>query len=77
MSCRVATHRMYGVTHYNSIVTQLQLNQNKSFSTTMQLHYNCIHDVMLTSLIIIHILKYDIWHYEDFWTFKKVFFSKY
>jgi hypothetical protein len=34
----------------------------------MQLHYNYTHDVMLMSLIIIHILKYDMWHYEDFGT---------
>jgi hypothetical protein len=50
------------------ITTQLQLSQNNSFSTTRQLHYNYTHDVMLTSLIVIHILKYDMWHYEGFWT---------
>jgi hypothetical protein len=33
------------------IATQLQFNQNKSFSTTMQLHYNYTLDVMLMSLI--------------------------
>jgi hypothetical protein len=32
----------------------LQLYQNDSFSTTMQLHYNCTRYDMLTSLIIIH-----------------------
>jgi hypothetical protein len=48
------------------IATQLQFNQNNSFSTTIQLHYNYTHDVMLTSLIVIHLLKYDTWHYEDF-----------
>ncbi len=26
-------------------------------STTMELHYNCTHNVMLTSLIVIHLLK--------------------
>ncbi len=46
----------------------LQFNQNNLFSTTIQLHYNYTHDVMLMSLIVIHILKYDTWHYEDFWT---------
>jgi hypothetical protein len=37
------------------IATQLQLNQNNSFSTTIQLHYNYTHGVMLTSLIVIHL----------------------
>jgi hypothetical protein len=57
------------------IKTQLQLSQNNSFSTTMQFHYNYAHDVMLMSLIIIHLLKSDTWHYEGFWTL--IFFSKY
>jgi hypothetical protein len=35
----------------------LQFNQNNSFSTTMQFHYNCTHNVMLMSLITIHLLK--------------------
>jgi len=43
------------------IATELQLFQNNSFSTTMQLH-NYTHDVMLTSLIVIHLLNYDTWH---------------
>jgi len=65
MSCRVATHHIY-----NAIVaTQLQFCQNNSFSTTMQLYYNCTHDVMLMSLIVIHLLKYDTWHYEIFWIY--------
>jgi hypothetical protein len=51
------------------IVTQLQLCQNNSFSTTMQLHHNCTHDVMLTSLIVIHPFKFNTWHYEYFWIF--------
>jgi hypothetical protein len=50
----------------------LQLNQNNSFSTTIQLHYNQTHNVMLTSLIVIHLLKSNTWHYEDFWTLKKI-----
>jgi hypothetical protein len=54
MSCRVAT--------------QLQISQNNLFSPTMQLHYNSTHDVMLTSLIVIHLLKSNMWHYEDSWT---------
>jgi hypothetical protein len=51
------------------ITIQLQFNQNNSFSTTMQFHYNDTHDVMLTSLNVIHLLKSNMWHYEDFWTF--------
>jgi len=27
-----------------------------------------MHDVMLTSLIVIHLLKFNMWHYVDFWT---------
>ncbi len=46
----------------------LQFYQTNPFSNTMQLHYNYTHDVMLTSLIVIHLLKSNIWHYEDFWT---------
>jgi hypothetical protein len=51
------------------IATQLQLYQNKSFSTTMHLHNNYTHDVMLTSLIVIHPLKSNTWHYENFWKY--------
>ncbi len=68
MSCRVTTHSIYSATHCNSITTQLQLNKKKSFKTIMQLHYNYTHDVMMTSLIIIHLLKSNTRHYEDFWT---------
>jgi hypothetical protein len=50
------------------IATQLQLSQNNSFPTIMQLHYNYTHDVMLTSLIIIHLLKSNTWHYDKNWT---------
>jgi hypothetical protein len=39
------------------IAIQLQLYQNNSFSTIMQFHYNYTHDVILTSLIVIHLLK--------------------
>jgi hypothetical protein len=56
------------------IAIQLQIYQNNSFSTTMQLHYNYTHDVMLTSLIVIHPLKFNMWHHEDFWTYKLLFF---
>jgi hypothetical protein len=68
MNCKVTTHHTYNATNYNSITTQLQLCQNNSFSSTMQLHYNYTHDVMLTSLIIIHLLKFKTWHYEKIWT---------
>jgi len=57
--------------HLQLIATQLQLRQNSSFPTTMQLHYNCTHDVILKSLIVIHLLKCNTWHYENFWTLKK------
>ncbi len=53
------------------IVIQLQLYQNNSFSTTMQLHYNCTHDVMLTSLIVIHLWKFNTLQYEKFMDIKK------
>jgi hypothetical protein len=50
-------------------MVQLVAIQSKQLiSTTMQLHYNYTHDVILTSLIVIHILKSNTWHYEDFWT---------
>jgi len=54
------------------IATQLQLSQNNSFSITIQLHYNYTHDVMLMSLLVVHLLKFDMWHYEDFWTLKNL-----
>jgi hypothetical protein len=56
--------KLHELQNYNW--TQLQFCQNNSFSITMQFDYNYIHDVMLTSLIIIHQLKYDMWHYEKF-----------
>jgi hypothetical protein len=52
-------------------VAKLQLNQNNSLSTIMQLYYNYTHDVMLTSLIVLHLLKFDTWHYEKNWIKKK------
>jgi len=54
------------------IVIQLQFSQNNSFPTTIELHYNYTHDVMLMSLIIIHLLKFNMWHFEKIWTFKKI-----
>jgi hypothetical protein len=54
--------------HLQLIAIQLQLNQNNSFSTIIQCRYNYIHDVMLTSLLVIHLLNFDTWHFEDFST---------
>jgi hypothetical protein len=51
---QVTTHHIYDAIHCNS------------FSAIMQFHYNCTHDVMLMSLIIIHLLKFDTWHYAFF-----------
>jgi hypothetical protein len=50
------------------IAIQLQFNQNNSFSTIVKFHYNYTHDVVLMSLIVIHVLESNTWHYEDFWT---------
>jgi hypothetical protein len=50
------------------IVTQLQLCQKDSFSFIIQFHYNYTHDVMSMSLIVIYLLTYDTWYYEDFST---------
>jgi len=50
------------------ITIQLQLCQNNSFSITIQLHYDCTHDIMLTSLVVNHLLKSNMWQYEEFWT---------
>jgi hypothetical protein len=52
----------------NVIKPQLQLNQNNSFSTIIQFHYKYTHDVMLMSLIVIHLLKSNMWQYEKIWT---------
>jgi hypothetical protein len=46
-------------------------------TTIMQLYYSCTHDVMLTLLIVIHPLKFNTWHYEDFQTLNFLFFLKY
>jgi hypothetical protein len=46
------------------ITTQLQFNQNNSFPIIMQFHYNCTFDIMLMSLIVVHLLKSNMWHYE-------------
>jgi hypothetical protein len=54
-------------------VTTYDVIHPNSFSTIMQLHYIYTYNVMLTSLIVIHLLKYDMWHYEDLW----IFFLKY
>jgi len=52
MSYGIVIHHIYIV---QLIVIPLQLCQNNSFSITMQFHYNYTRDVMLTSLIVIHL----------------------
>jgi hypothetical protein len=52
------------------IVTQLQFNKKIHF----QLLFNSIINIPMKSLIVIHILKSNMWHYEKNWTF---FFCKY
>jgi len=67
----VQTDRLHELQSYNSLYVwcnSLQLYQNNSFLIIMQPHYNFTYDVMLTSLIVIHLLKFDTWHYEDFLT---------
>jgi hypothetical protein len=52
----------------------LQLNCNLVKTIHFQLLFNSIITtpmIMLMSLIIIHLLKFDTWHYEDFLTLKK------
>ncbi len=63
MNYRVIIHHICNAIH-------LQFYQNNSFSNTMQPHYNCSHDVMLRSLIVIH-LTVELWIFLDtifFWT---------
>jgi hypothetical protein len=52
MNCKVTTHHIYDVIHCNSIVTQS--NQLIFNYYLIPLYYP--HDVMLTSLIVIHLL---------------------
>jgi hypothetical protein len=56
MSYKIVTHSIYDAIHHNSTTTQFQLLCNSIIITPMM------------SLIIIHLLKFDMWHYEDFWT---------
>jgi hypothetical protein len=46
------------------IVYTMQFNCNFIKTTYFQFQYNYTHDVMLTSIIVIHLLKSDMWHYE-------------
>jgi hypothetical protein len=71
MTYKVAIHRIYNATHCNSIATQSKQLIFNYYSTIIQLRYNYTHDVMLASLIVIHVLKSNMWHYEDFWKLKK------
>jgi hypothetical protein len=51
---------------------QLIATQSKQFIFNYySVHYNYTHDAILTSLIVIHLLKYDMLHYEKIWTLKK------
>jgi hypothetical protein len=77
LSCMtLATHYLYVVNANKQVawIAKLQLCQNNSFSTTMQLHYNCTNDVILTSLIVIYSLKSNTWHYEKVRTWKSFCF---
>jgi hypothetical protein len=55
------------------ITIQLQLSQNLIKATHLQLLFNSIITTTmmscLMSLIVINILKYDMWHYEFFLRF--------
>jgi hypothetical protein len=66
LSCNDHLQFIVCIVHF--ITIQLQLYGNNSFSTSMKLH-NYNHDIMLTLLIFIHPLKFDMWHYEEFWIF--------
>jgi len=62
MNCKIATHYIYSATHCNYVkITHFQLLGNSIIVTP--------NDVMLTSVIVIHPLKSNKWHYEDFWTY--------
>jgi len=63
-------HHIYSATHCNSIVT-LSKQRILHYANPLQL-YN--HNVTLMLLIFIHRLKFDMWHYQDFWIY---FFLKY
>jgi hypothetical protein len=53
----------------NKLNTSNLKSLKNSFSTIMPPYYNYTHDViLLTSLIVIHLLKFNMWHYEIFWT---------
>jgi hypothetical protein len=62
---------------YNSPYIQcnsIQLCHNNVFSSIMQLPYDYIHNVMLTSFFI-HPSKFNMRHYEDFsWFFLKYWY---
>jgi hypothetical protein len=53
MNYKVAIHHIYSAIHCNSIVIQLK----QLIFNYIQLHYNYTNDVMLMSLIVIHIFK--------------------
>jgi hypothetical protein len=47
------------VTHCNWIAT---LSKQFILKLLCKLHYNCTHNVMMMSSIVIHLLKYNMWH---------------
>jgi hypothetical protein len=57
----------YAMDIYNSLYLFVYTMQ--IIATQLQLHNNYTHDVMLTSLIVIHPLKSNTLHYEFFWTY--------
>jgi hypothetical protein len=67
LSCKNCNSSYIWCNSMQLITIPLQLCQNNSFSTIMQVHYNYCHNIILTLLIFIHSLKFDMWHYGDFW----------
>jgi hypothetical protein len=73
------TKKLHELQSYHSPYIQcnsLQFYQNNLFSTIMQLHYKCTHDIMLALLIVIHLLKSNTCHYELFFDIPIIFFLK-
>jgi len=58
----LATQFLSCIEHLHLIAT---LSKQLIFNT-IQLHYSYTHDVMLMWLIVVHPLKPNMWHYEDF-----------
>jgi len=68
MNYKITTHYMYNVTHCNYVnITHFQLLCNSIITAP--------NDVMLTSLIVIHPLKFNKSHYEKIWILFFIFFE--